>query len=64
MIPPGEARRVEIEALQASEAKAARILKRLVIAWDADRDGEFDTALKQARRLLGFVKTEAQGGGR
>lgn len=60
MIPPNTDRRIEIEALSAAEAKAARILKRLVIAWDADHDMDFDRALRSARKLLGFVKREAE----
>lgn len=30
------------------------ILKKLVIAWDADQDLEFDEAMAKARGLLGF----------
>ena len=34
--------------------RAAKILRKLVIAWDADQDMEFDEAMARARGLLGF----------
>lgn len=41
------------------ESKALAILKKLVIAWDADQDLEFDEAMTKARRLLGFKLSPA-----
>jgi hypothetical protein len=31
------------------------VLKKLVIAWDAEQDEEFDEALDEAHALLGFT---------
>lgn len=31
-----------------------QVLKKLVIAWDADQDLEFDEAIDEARALIGF----------
>ena len=30
------------------------LLRRLVIAWDADQDEEFDEAMREARELVGL----------
>lgn len=44
-------REKEREALMAT-------LKKLVIAWDADQDLEFDEGIDEARQLLGFKLAE------
>lgn len=43
---------------------AQRLLKAIVIAWDADQDLEFDEALAAARRHLGFRLVDEPDGSR
>jgi hypothetical protein len=43
-----------IKPFKPRRVSASDILRKLIIAWDADQDLEFDEALDAARKLLGF----------
>lgn len=46
--------RVQRKTAHSVHRKTVRLLKALVVAWDADQDLEFDEAIDAAREHLGF----------